>query len=335
MSKPLLVAEGLSKRFPNGVLAVDDVDVTVNEGETVGIVGESGCGKSTTAKLILRLLDADRGTIFFDGFDFLRLGRTLLRRARGTIQLVPQNPQTSLNPRLKIGTSIAFNLKAHGWARRDIGPRIDSMLDRVGIDPAYAGRYPHQLSGGQLQRVAIARALATDPKLVICDEAVSALDKSVQAQVLNLLHDLQHETGVAYLFISHDLAVVEHFSDRVIVMYLGRVVENASAVDLWRRPVHPYSEALLSSVPGRGDGRIILSGDLPSPANPPSGCVFRTRCPEARASCADARPELEVVGDGHLAACPVRIHATTAVGDRAVAGVAAHSSPGGSDRAVQ
>jgi peptide/nickel transport system ATP-binding protein/oligopeptide transport system ATP-binding protein len=211
---------------------VDDVDVTVDEGETVGIVGESGCGKSTTAKLILRLLAADTGSIFFDGFDFLKLGRTLLRRARGTIQLVPQNPQTSLNPRLKIGTSIAFNLKAHGWARRDIGPRVESMLDRVGIDPAYATRYPHQLSGGQLQRVAIARALATDPKLVICDEAVSALDKSVQAQVLNLLTDLQRETGVAYLFISHDLAVVEHFSDRVVVMYLGRVVENATAAEL-------------------------------------------------------------------------------------------------------
>jgi oligopeptide/dipeptide ABC transporter ATP-binding protein len=334
VSKPLLVAEHLTKRFPNGVLAVDDVDVTVDEGETVGIVGESGCGKSTTAKLILRLLDADRGSIFFDGFDFLKLGRTLLRRARGTIQLVPQNPQTSLNPRLKIGTSIAFNLKAHGWARRDIGARIESMLDRVGIDPAYASRYPHQLSGGQLQRVAIARALATDPKLVICDEAVSALDKSVQAQVLNLLHELQRETGVAYLFISHDLAVVEHFSDRVTVMYLGRVVENASAADLWRHPVHPYSEALLSSVPGRGDGRIVLSGDLPSPANPPSGCVFRTRCPEALASCADARPGLEVVGERHLAACPVRIHAAVAPADLAVAGVPAHSLSGGTDRAV-
>jgi oligopeptide/dipeptide ABC transporter ATP-binding protein len=308
VSKPLLIAEHLTKRFPNGVLAVDDVDVTVDEGETVGIVGESGCGKSTTAKLILRLLDADRGSIFFDGFDFLKLGRTLLRRARGTIQLVPQNPQTSLNPRLKIGTSIAFNLKAHGWARREIGARIESMLDRVGIDPAYASRYPHQLSGGQLQRVAIARALATDPKLVVCDEAVSALDKSVQAQVLNLLTDLQRDTGVAYLFISHDLGVVEHFSDRVIVMYLGRVVENATAEELWRNPVHPYSEALLSSVPGRADGRIILTGELPSPAAPPSGCVFRTRCPEAVASCADARPPLELVADDHVAACPVRAH---------------------------
>jgi oligopeptide/dipeptide ABC transporter ATP-binding protein len=335
VSGPLLVAEHLSKRFPNGVLAVDDVDVTVDEGETVGIVGESGCGKSTTAKLILRLLAADAGSIFFDGFDFLKLGRTLLRRARGTIQLVPQNPQTSLNPRLKIGTSIAFNLKAHGWARRDIGPRVESMLDRVGIDPAYASRYPHQLSGGQLQRVAIARALATDPKLVICDEAVSALDKSVQAQVLNLLTDLQRETGVAYLFISHDLAVVEHFSDRVVVMYLGRVVENATAAELWRRPVHPYSEALLASVPGHTGEQVVLSGDLPSPANPPSGCVFRTRCPEAIASCADARPPLAVVGTGHFAACPVRIGALPSSGDLAVAGVSSHPHSGGSIREVQ
>jgi oligopeptide/dipeptide ABC transporter ATP-binding protein len=340
VSKPLLVAEHLSKRFPNGVLAVDDVDVTVNEGETVGIVGESGCGKSTTAKLILRLLDADEGSIFFDGFDFLKLGRTLLRRARGTIQLVPQNPQTSLNPRLKVGASIAFNLRAHGWARRDIGPRINSMLDRVGIDPAYAGRYPHQLSGGQLQRVAIARALATDPKLVICDEAVSALDKSVQAQVLNLLTDLQRDTGVAYLFISHDLAVVEHFSDRVIVMYLGRVVENATAEELWRRPVHPYSEALLSSVPGRGAGRIVLTGDLPSPADPPSGCVFRTRCPVAIATCAEARPPLEVVDDDHVAACPVRADVPAPSADLAVVGASASSlsgpsNPGGTNRAVQ
>ncbi|HEY3673006.1 MAG TPA: ABC transporter ATP-binding protein [Acidimicrobiia bacterium] len=335
MTKELLVAEHLSKRFPNGVLAVDDVSVTIREGETVGIVGESGCGKSTTAKLLMRLLEPDAGTVFFDGFDFLSLGRTLLRRARGTIQLVPQNPQTSLNPRLRIGASIAFNLRAHGWARKDIGPRVESMLDRVGIDPAYATRYPHQLSGGQLQRVAIARALATDPKLVVCDEAVSALDKSVQAQVLNLLTDLQRDSGVAYLFISHDLAVVEHFSDRVVVMYLGRVVEEASASELWRRPVHPYSEALLSSVPGRVDDRIVLSGDLPSPANPPSGCVFRTRCPIAIASCADVRPSLDRVDDDHVAACPVRVDATDPSADFAVAGVSASSTstnPGGIDR---
>jgi peptide/nickel transport system ATP-binding protein/oligopeptide transport system ATP-binding protein len=330
VSKPLLIAQHLTKRFPNGVLAVDNVDVTVNEGETVGIVGESGCGKSTTAKLILRLLDADEGSVFFDGFDFLKLGRTLLRRARGTIQLVPQNPQTSLNPRLRVGASIAFNLRAHGWSRGDIGPRIESMLDRVGIDPAYATRYPHQLSGGQLQRVAIARALATDPKLVICDEAVSALDKSVQAQVLNLLTDLQRDTGVAYLFISHDLAVVEHFSDRVVVMYLGRVVENATAEELWRGAVHPYSEALLSSVPGHPAGRIVLTGELPSPADPPSGCVFRTRCPEAIASCAEQRPRLEPVGDDHFAACPVR--STRSLASPPLVG---QSLIGGSDREVQ
>jgi peptide/nickel transport system ATP-binding protein/oligopeptide transport system ATP-binding protein len=340
VSGPLLLAQNLTKRFPNGVLAVDDVDVAVDEGQTVGIVGESGCGKSTTAKLILRLLEPDSGSVFFDGFDFLKLGPLFLRKARGKIQLVPQNPQTSLNPRLTIGSSIAFNLRVHGWARRAIASRTEAMLDRVGIDPAYANRYPHQLSGGQLQRVAIARALATDPKLVVCDEAVSALDKSVQAQVLNLLSDLQRETGVAYLFISHDLGVVEHFSDRVVVMYLGRVVEHASADELWRRPVHPYTEALLSAIPGRGTGRIVLTGDPASPTNPPSGCGFRTRCPDALPTCGAARPELTVVETRHVAACPVR--ATSPRADRMLSGAGAALCPvpnptsrGGTHREVE
>jgi oligopeptide/dipeptide ABC transporter ATP-binding protein len=303
-SNPVLLdAQGLTKRFANGVLAVDNVNLQVAAGETVGIVGESGCGKSTTARLVLRLLQADAGSITFDGHDLSALRGHHLRQIRAKLQLVPQNPQTSINPRSTVGEAVAFNLRAHHWPRKDIDRRVQALVDRVGISPSYVGKYPHELSGGQLQRVAIARALSTDPKLVVCDEAVSALDKSVQAQVLNLLSDLQRETGVAFLFISHDLAVVEHLSDRVIVMYLGRVVEEASARDLWSRPAHPYTEALLSAIPGRQGGRISLQGDLPSPADPPSGCSFRTRCPVVTPACAERRPPLTIRGTGHLAAC--------------------------------
>jgi len=302
---PILLAEHLSKRFDNGVLAVDDVSLTVGPGETVGIVGESGCGKSTTGKLILRLLEPDSGYVAFDGKNLANMSGQRLQDIRAKLQLVPQNPQTSLNPRLTITEAIAFNLRAHRWAKREIGPRTAYLLDRVGVPAAYAHRYPHELSGGQLQRVAIARALSTDPKLIVCDEAVSALDKSVQAQVLNLLVELQRDLGIAYLFISHDLGVVEHLSDRVVVMYLGRIVEESGAAELWRRPAHPYTEALFSSVPGPGRERLVLTGDLPSPANPPSGCGFRTRCPVAIEACADSRPEPVTVGgdDGHQAAC--------------------------------
>jgi peptide/nickel transport system ATP-binding protein len=309
-SASLLVVENVTKRFGNGVLAVDGVSLEVREGETVGVVGESGCGKSTTAKLALRLLAPDSGTVYFEGFNFNTMSTSAIRRARARLQLVPQNPQTSLNPRITVGDSIAFNLRAHGWKRGDISRRIDTMLERVNIDPSYRTRYPHQLSGGQLQRVAIARALSTDPKLVVCDEAVSALDKSVQAQVLNLLADLQAETGVSYLFISHDLSVVEHFSDRVVVMYLGRVVESATARSIWDQPRHPYTEALLSSVPGSTEGRIVLEGDLPSPANPPSGCGFRTRCPIAIDQCSTDRPPLVdlVVPPTELSRQDIHVH---------------------------
>jgi peptide/nickel transport system ATP-binding protein len=305
VTTPLLLAEHLSKRFANGVLAVDDVSITVHPGETVGVVGESGCGKSTTGKLILGLLKADSGYVAFDGMNLGSVTSATVQRLRAKLQFVPQNPQTSLNPRLTITEAIAFNLRVHGWAKKDIGPRVSSLLDMVGVPGAYAQRYPYELSGGQLQRVAIARALSTDPKLIICDEAVSALDKSVQAQVLNLLVELQRELGMAYLFISHDLAVVEHLSDRVLVMYLGRVVEESNASGLWRDTAHPYTAALLSSVPGSEGQRVILSGDLPSPANPPSGCGFRTRCPVAVDACADERPALvAIVADGtHRVAC--------------------------------
>ncbi len=305
MTTPILLAEHLSKRFDNGVLAVDDISLTVHPGETVGIVGESGCGKSTTGKLILRLLEPDSGYVAFDGKNLGTMSGQRLQEVRKQLQLVPQNPQTSLNPRLTITEAIGFNLRSHRWAKRDIGPRTASLLDRVGVPAAYAHRYPHELSGGQLQRVAIARALSTDPKLIVCDEAVSALDKSVQAQVLNLLVELQRDLGIAYLFISHDLGVVEHLSDRVVVMYLGRIVEESPASALWQRPAHPYTEALFSSVPGPGRQRLVLTGDLPSPANPPSGCGFRTRCRMAVGACAEARPEaVAVAGDvSHQAAC--------------------------------
>jgi peptide/nickel transport system ATP-binding protein len=313
---PLLRATGLRKVFGNGVRAVDDVDVSVDAGETVGVVGESGCGKSTTAKLILRLLDRDAGDISFAGENLGTAGGDQLRRLRARLQVVPQNPQTSLNPRLKVGSSVAFNLRVHGVPRALRPARVHDLLDQVGLAPSYAERYPHELSGGQLQRVAIARSLASGPELVVCDEAVSALDKSIQAQILNLLADLQHELGVAYLFISHDLAVVEHLSDRVVVMYLGRVVEEGSAAALYSSPQHPYTRALLSAVPGTGRERIVLRGDPPSPTSPPSGCRFRTRCPDAVDACAEAEPPLVDIGLGHRVACVhVRPPVLTAVLD--------------------
>jgi oligopeptide/dipeptide ABC transporter ATP-binding protein len=305
MSATLLEARGLRKVFGNGVHAVDDVDVVVGQGETVGIVGESGCGKSTTARLVLRLLPADRGAITFDGTDLGAARGAKLRALRAALQVVPQHPMTSLNPRLTIGSSLAFNLRAHGVGKAERSTRIAEMLERTGLPASFAARYPHELSGGQLQRVAIARALLTHPKLVVCDEAVSALDKSVQAQVLNLLVDLQRDLGVAFLFISHDLAVVEHLSDRVLVMYLGRVVEDAPAADLWANPLHPYTQALLAAVPGRHRELTVLPGDPPSPVDLPSGCRFRARCPVAIDACATFDPPLVPARDhpGHQVAC--------------------------------
>ncbi|MDQ8044416.1 MAG: ABC transporter ATP-binding protein, partial [Solirubrobacteraceae bacterium] len=292
MTEPLLQAEHLTKRFAGGTLAVDDVSLTVHAGETVGIVGESGCGKSTTAKLILRLIDADAGSLRFAGTDLGGLKGSKLRALRKQLQLVPQHPLTAFNPRLSIGDSIAFNMIVHGTPKSTAKAKAREWLERVGVPGEHLGKRPKELSGGQLQRAAIARALVTEPQLVVCDEAVSALDKSVQAQVLNLLDELQQETGVAYLFISHDLAVVEHVSDRVACMYLGRVVEEGPAQALWDAPAHPYTEALLSATPERMADRVRLVGEPPSPSNPPSGCTFRTRCPVATDACATARPPL-------------------------------------------
>jgi peptide/nickel transport system ATP-binding protein len=248
---PLLSAQHLVKRFDNGFVAVDDVSIAVHAGETLGIVGESGSGKSTTSKLILRLIDADSGEITFDGLDLRTLRGGALRDVRRRLQLVPQNPQTSFNPRLTIGDSVAFNMRVHGVSKGDALAAVPGLLERVGIPSAHAVKSPRELSGGQLQRCAIARALATDPALVVCDEAVSALDKSVQAQVLNLFAQLQAETGVAFLFISHDLAVVEHIADRVVVMQQGKVVEEGTAAELWTAPKHEYTRALLDATPER------------------------------------------------------------------------------------
>lgn len=252
--EPLLRADRLSKTFGSGdraFKAVDDVSLSVGPGEILGIVGESGSGKSTTAKMILGLLAPDSGTVTFEGTDLATRSRREMRDLRARLQVVPQNPQTSLNPRLTIAASMAFNMRAHGIAADERSRRVNDLLERVGLTAAHALRYPHEMSGGQLQRVAIARALSTDPRLVICDEAVSALDKSVQAQVLNLLSDLQRDTGVAFVFISHDLAVVEHISDTVVVLYRGQVVESGVASEVWAHPQHEYTAALLAATPGR------------------------------------------------------------------------------------
>jgi peptide/nickel transport system ATP-binding protein len=299
----LLDAMHLTKTFGNGVKAVDSVSLLIRRGETVGLVGESGCGKSTTAKLLLRLLTPDSGSVTFDGVDLLRARRGQLRALRKRLQVVPQNPQTSLNPRLTVRSSIEFNLRAHNFPRSEWKPRVRDLCDRVGLAERHADAFPHEMSGGQLQRAAIARALATEPDLVVCDEAVSALDKSVQAQVLNLLVELQKDLGVAYLFISHDLSVVEHISDRVVVMYLGKVVEEGAAADVWNDSAHPYTATLLSASPGQGRERIVLQGDPPNPANPPSGCSFHTRCPVAFERCPQDEPILLTVGKEHNSAC--------------------------------
>jgi oligopeptide transport system ATP-binding protein len=306
MTEALLRVTGLKKHFPvlggllsrevGRVYAVDGVSFTVNRGETLGLVGESGCGKSTTGRCVMRLIEPTSGEIVFDGRDVTSVGGSELRAIRRNMQLVFQDPFASLNPRMTIGAIlgepfIIHKLAASASERDD---RVASLLVKVGLKGEHMRRYPHEFSGGQRQRVAIARALAVEPKLIVCDEPVSALDVSIQAQVLNLLEDLQSELNLTYLFVAHDLSVVEHISDRVAVMYLGRIVEVASASDLYRRPQHPYTKALLSAVPipdpKMKRKRIRLLGDVPSPMNPPQGCHFHTRCPEAERAAAKSRP---------------------------------------------
>ena len=299
---------GVLQRTVSWVQAVDDVSFTVKRGETVGLVGESGCGKTTVGRTMLRLLDPTSGQVTFDGTDVFSLRGSKLKAMRRNMQIIFQDPYSSLDPRMPVGESIAEGLKIHRIGtpqeRRDL---VVSTLRKVGLEEYHSRRYPHEFSGGQRQRIGIARALALQPKFIVCDEPVSALDVSIQSQVLNILKDLQREFGLTYLFIAHNLSVVEHISDRVAVMYLGKIVEMTSREELFRNPLHPYTQALMSAIPIPDPHlrrqRILLAGDVPSPLNPPSGCRFHPRCPVAIDHCAVQEPAFREVSPSHWAAC--------------------------------
>ena len=317
---PLLAVENLTKHFPimqgvfrrqvGTVKAVDGLDFEIRERETLGLVGESGCGKSTAGRVILRLYDATAGRIVFRGADITAIEGERLRRLRPRMQMIFQDPQDSLNPRMTVGSIVGEPLLEHRAAEgRALRDRVEELLDAVGLDPGFTNRYPHEFSGGQRQRIGVARALALNPEFIVCDEPIAALDVSIQAQVVNLLEDLQERLGLTYLFISHDLSMIRHIADRVAVMYLGKIVELASSDVLYREPLHPYTRALLSAVPihdpeleARRE-RVILSGDVPSPADPPAGCRFSTRCPMAEPECSAHEPEWRELRPGHRVAC--------------------------------
>lgn len=318
-NKDLVVVQGLKKYFPvrTGLLqrvsahvkAVDDVNFTIKEGECLGLVGESGCGKSTVGRTILRLIDPTAGSVTFDGIDLFKAKRNELKALRRHMQIIFQDPYSSLDPRMPIGDSVGEGLLIHGVTNRtERYEQVIGILKKVGLEEYHARRYPHEFSGGQRQRIGIARALALRPKFIVCDEPVSALDVSIQSQVLNLLRELQREFKLTYLFIAHNLSVVEHTSDRVAVMYLGKMAELTDRQEIYRNPLHPYTVALMSAIPVPDPKakrkRIVLAGDVPSPLNPPSGCRFHTRCPIARKEiCAAQEPAMREITPGHFAAC--------------------------------
>ena len=315
----LLKVEKLQKYFPirkgivvqrhvGDVKAVDGVSFDIRRGETLGMVGESGCGKSTIGRTILRLLEPTAGKVTFEGKILNDLSGEEMRKMRSEMQMIFQDPYASLNPRMRVGDIIGEPILIHGISKRvEREKRVRKLLDVVGLSPYHGARYPHEFSGGQRQRIGIARALSVNPKLIVCDEPVSALDVSIQAQVINLLEDLQKEFNLTYLFIAHDLSVVKHISDRVVVMYLGKMVELSESKELYKNPLHPYTIALLSAIPVPDPtvkkDRIILKGDVPSPVNPPSGCHFHTRCPKVQEICKKQDPEFKDIGNGHYVAC--------------------------------
>ncbi len=316
--QPILEVEGLKKYFSikagvfsrvtGHVRAVDGISLKIHSGETYGLVGESGCGKSTAGMTILRMLNPTAGSVNFMGEDVFAMGKEKMRNLRKNMQIIFQDPYSSLNPRMSVGEAIGEALEVHGIARgKERRERVESILKVCGLDSYHYRRYPHEFSGGQRQRVGIARALVLEPRFIVADEPISALDVSIQSQIVNLLEELQEKFGLTFLFISHDLSVVKHMADRVGVMYLGRIVEDAPKKEFYASPLHPYSQALLSAVPSMLPGfdkkRVILKGDVPSPANPPPGCTFHTRCPRAVKMCSEEVPVLKKVGPDHYASC--------------------------------
>jgi oligopeptide/dipeptide ABC transporter ATP-binding protein len=338
---PLLDVEHLKLYFPikQGIVfnrevghvhAVDDVTFQLREGETLGLVGESGCGKTTLARALMRLLDSTEGAIRFRGEDVSHVSRKQLAPLRREMQMVFQDPFGSLNPRKRVGQIVGLPLRLHGAERSEVEPKVRELLERVGLAPEHVNRFPHEFSGGQRQRIGVARALALEPRLIVLDEPVSALDVSVQAQIINLLDDLQDDFGLSYLFVAHDLSVVRHVSDRIAVMYLGKLMEVSPAEELYTKPIHPYTSALLAAIPipdpreNRARHRMVVPGEPPNPVDPPTGCVFHPRCPRATDVCRTVEPPLARYANGHLAACH---HPLNVASEEAEAAVRDPSSP--------